>query len=776
MQMPVDIPLKGGASLKSLLTCIILFVLISIRLQCQETPQQPLPQYNLVFQDFSGTWDEAIPLGNGMLGALIWQKDGKLRFSLDRADLWDLQPAANLDRPEWNFSWVRQQWEQNTYEGVQELFDLPYDRDPAPSKIPGAAMEFNVASWGPVESVELSLRDALCSVTWKNGTTLKAFIQAESPAGWFRFEGLSDSLFPELIAPAYNLDGKAGEDNPVTGQDLRRLGYPRGKITAAKNEISYEQEGWGGFKYQVHVRWQREGNMLTGCWSISAEFPGWEKQKAAQIQTAAAMENGFHDQLREHCTWWQNYWSQSAILLPDQVLTKQWYLEMYKLGAATGNGAPPVSLQAVWTADNGKLPPWKGDFHNDLNTQLSYWPAYSSNHLEQEKGFIDWLQKCKPEFEKYTRQYYRVPGLNAPGVCTLTGQPMGGWIQYAFGPTVSAWLGHHFYLHWRYSMDRDFLEKEAYPWISSVAEYLANLSETGPDGKLKLPLSSSPEIFDNTRDAWFQEMTNFDLALVRWTFEKAGELARELGKQGEAVRWDSILSKWPGFNVEASSGLTFAKGAPYDKSHRHFSHLMAYHPLGLIDYSNGKADQQIIDSTIETLDKYGSDWWCGYSYSWLGNLKARAFDGEGATAALQTFANNFCLKNSFHANGDQSGTGKSKFTYRPFTLEGNFAFAAGIQEMLIQSHTGTVHIFPAIPATWKNASFDRLRAEGAFLVSAEMTDGVIAEVNVVAEKGGSFKMINPFNNKDFRCSAAYKNNNDTLTVDTYAGQQIRFHF
>ena len=92
---------------------------------------------------------------------------------------------------------------------------------------------------------------------------------------------------------------------------------------------------------------------------------------------------------------------------------------------------------------------------------------------------------------------------------------------------------------------------------------------------------------------------------------------------------------------------------------------------------------------MATLDKVGPDGWCGYSYSWLGNLKARAFDGEGAAQALKTFATCFCLPNSFHANGDQTKPGKSKFTYRPFTLEGNFAFAAGIQEMLLQSHTGT---------------------------------------------------------------------------------------
>ncbi len=103
---------------------------------------------------------------------------------------------------------------------------------------------------------------------------------------------------------------------------------------------------------------------------------------------------------------------------------------------------------------------------------------------------------------------------------------------------------------------------------------------------------------------------------------------------------------------------------------------MAIHPLGLLDYSQGEESQQIINATLKRMQEVGPDWWCGYSYSWFGNMKARAFDGEGAAQALKTFAECFCLPNTFHANGDQTNSGKSKFTYRPFTLEGNFAFAS----------------------------------------------------------------------------------------------------
>ena len=148
----------------------------------------------------------------------------------------------------------------------------------------------------------------------------------------------------------------------------------------------------------------------------------------------------------------------------------------------------------------------------------------------------------------------------------------------------------------------------------------------------------------------------------------------------------------------------FAPSLPYNVSHRHFSHMMAIHPLGLIKWEDGPEAQTIIKNSITLLERIGPDYWCGYSYAWLGNMQARAKNGEGAAKALSVFAKAFCLPNSFHANGDQTKSGLSKFTYRPFTLEGNFAFAAGIQEMLLQSYAGFIEIMPAVPAGWKDIS------------------------------------------------------------------------
>ena len=720
--------------------------------------------HNLEFNSLPKVWDEGMPLGNGFIGALVWQKDSNLRFSLDRSDLWDLRPMKNLTGPEFNFRWVQEQVKNNTYMEVQDLFDTPYNDSLTPTKLPGAALEFPIESLGDVKNVTLDINKAICKVCWDKGASLEAFVSAEGQSGWFRFDNVPGEFVPVLLPPDYQGSYKISKSNVASEQRLERLGYKTGLVRNSPGKIVYRQKGWGGFEYEVAVSWKYSRNILTGVWSVSSTISEKGGEPADRMVSDLIKNSKFNKELTKHTLWWKEYWAKSGIALPDKILEKQWYLEQYKFGSVARKGAAPVSLQAVWTADNGKLPPWKGDFHHDLNTQLSYWPAYSSNHLDLEKGFLDWLWKHRETFKRYTQTYFDSPGLNVPGVTTLTGEPMGGWIQYSFGPTVSGWLAQHFYLHWKYSMDKVFLENRTYPWIKDVAVFFDHISDKGIDGMRKLPISSSPEIHENSINAWFDETTNFDLAFIRWTYEKAAELARELGRNEEAAQWESSLQEWPVFALDSAGGLAIAPGHPYNESHRHFSHLVAWHPLGIVDWNNDKEQQKIIRSTLDKLEEKGSSKWVGFSFSWLGNLYARAKNGDKAAETLRIFSENFCLSNSFNANGEQHNRGYSDYKYRPFTLEANFTFAAGIQEMLIQSHTGIIEIFPAIPTSWKDVSFSTLRTQGAFLVSAVMQTGEVKQVVVTSENGGEMVLENPFGNAKFSCTKEYKLIDKTIYI------------
>jgi len=294
-----------------------------------------------------------------------------------------------------------------------------------------------------------------------------------------------------------------------------------------------------------------------------------------------------------------------------------------------------------------------------------------------------------------------------------------------------------------------------------------------------LPLSSSPEINDDRLEAWFPSITNYDLALIRWTLEKTAEVAKELHKDREAEHWRNVLSEMPELAIDSkSSKLLVAEDYPLPFSHRHFSHLMAIHPLGSIRWENGPRDRAIIKASLADLDDKGTKAWCGYSFSWLASLAARARDGEKAEKALEVFSTAFCLRNGFHCNGDQSGKGYSDFRYRPFTLEGNFAAAAGLQEMLLQSYSGTVRVFPAIPADWRDVSFKTLRAEGAFLISAERKAGLTQSVEILAEKGGTLRLENPFHAATYAVSGVEARNikadQGNLVVETSRNQRIVF--
>lgn len=725
--------------------------------------RQKLSDYNLHFNSLAKRWDEAIPLGNGWLGALIWQKEDKLRMSLDRVDLWDDRPMPEINQL--TFKWVTEKVKLNQYDSVQKIGDEPYEKYPAPTKIPGAALEFDMSSLGKVVSNTLDIEKAICTIRWDSGAELETYICAGSNNGVFVFRNIKSMVNINIVPPPYHSEQEGIQGNSIEGQGLQRLGYQKGKIIKEKNTLWYHQPCYDGMSYTVTVRWNYFNNELRGVWQIIKNNSGQKRIKSEPIDTSKA----------DHIRWWRNYWSRSSVSIPDSILERQYYLDMYKFGCVARSNTPPISLQAIWTADNGNLPPWKGDFHHDLNTELSYWPGYISNHLDLTVGFTNWLWNVKDENEKWTKSYFNTGGLNVPGVTTISGKPMGGWIQYSMSPTTVAWLSQNFYWQWKYSMNNKFLREKCLPYFSESEKYFSGIMQTdNVSGKYKLPLSSSPEYHDNSINAWFHQFTNYDLSLIRYFYKSYSEI---LQKENPA-KANKILSEkknFPDLNVN-ETGLTVAPEQNLDESHRHMSPYMAIFPLGILNIDDEK-DKDIIHKSINWIEEKGTRNWCGYSFSWMGCIYAEAKEGNKAATMLRDFATNFCSINSFHLNGDQKGGQYSSFTYRPFTLEGNFAFARGIQEMLVQSDHGYIEVFPAVPDSWQNISFKTLRTEGAFLVSAKKENGTIKEIIINSEAGGELLLKLPFENWTVSSvkQSQVKVKDGIASVETQKGSTIVFN-
>ncbi|MFH1919391.1 MAG: glycoside hydrolase family 95-like protein, partial [Planctomycetota bacterium] len=405
-------------------------------------------------------------------------------------------------------------------------------------------------------------------------------------------------------------------------------------------------------------------------------------------------------------------------------------------------------LQGVWTADQGTLPPWHGDYHHDLNTQLTYWAYLTSGRFDQGAAFVDFMWDLLPLHRKFAQKFYGTTGAAVPGVMTLDGKPMGGWSQYSLSPTDGAWVAQAFYLHWRYTMDDEFLAQRAYPYCRAIAECLRDLLEPDADGKLKLPLSTSPEIHNNSLASWLTPNSTNDLSLLRWLFGALVEMAQALGDQPAAAEWQDVLDGLDELAVEGEAGpLRLAPDESLAESHRHHSHLMPIHPLGLLDVEGTDRDRRIIDASLAEIDRLGTPAWCGYSFSWMSCISARAAKPDRAVKNLEIFIEAFISRNGFHVNGDYKRLGYSNFSYRPFTLEGNFAAGQAVHEMLLGSWGGTVRIFPAVPDKWPDVSFQNLRAEGGYIISARREGGSTTEVRIQATHDGLLKLRDPLPGK-----------------------------
>jgi len=658
-------------------------------------------------------WDEAIPIGNGLCGGLLWGEGNVIRLSLDRGDLWDERIPPEMGDPGWNYANLRKLVVAKNQAEISRLFDACYDH-PYPTKLPAGRIEITLPKSYVAKRFDLDMKQAEASVDF-GGSKLTAFF---SGTGIGCLKLPTPDFTMRLLPPA----------------SVAKLGYPVAEVVRRGEVDSFTQQAALGLSYTVAaarkgavvmvlISARRESNATE--WIAGTGLVGNVADRASHL--------GYDLQSAAHKKWWSKFWVTSDVKIPDQRLQQHYNLAKYFYGSASRIGAPPMPLQGVWTADEGNLPPWKGDYHNDLNTQTTYIAYQTAGLFDCGLAFLDYNWKLLSQYRKFAKSFFNVGGAVVPGVMTLAGNPTGGWGMYSLSPTNGAWIAQLFYRHWRYTMDRKFLKERAYPWCKEVGIALAELLDD--DGKL--PLSSSPEIFDNSLRAWLKPNSNYDLALMKDLYGNLASMAGDLGAKADHEKWKGVLASLQPLHA-GGTGLIFAGGVPVTESHRHFSHLMAIHPLNVLDSKSSLAVK-----SVNHMLSLGTDWWTGYSFSWMACMLARTGDGERALEYLRKYMA-FTLRNGFHANGDQTNSGLSKLTYRPFTLEGNFLAMEAVHEMLLQSHGGVLRVFPAVSKDWADVSFENLRAEGGFKVSATRNGGSTTIVRIEALSDGKIRLANPF--------------------------------
>lgn len=771
--------------LKYILLLILAMNQVGALAQRRISPELPKSSDNLILQAPIKTWDEAIPLGNGLMGGLLWGENNTIRLSLDRGDLWDERTNGE---PEWWKKYTYQKGvdliKQNKPEVANNWWNQPYD-GVTPTKLPAGRIEIQLPISEVVKNFELNLSTAEGIARLNSNGIIKVVYSATDPVILLSVKGSVPSSINLLSTMDVFRKNRNGNSGPSSGGTMEKLGYPEAVKGRLNNAQWYIQEAAGGLKYCVYVQSKEiKGETLLAI-SITSTSDAKDFFSLAVKRCERALDKGYAAILETHSQWWNKFWMQSSVSVPDAAVQKQYNLVQYFYGAASRSDAPPMPLQGVWTADNGALPPWKGDYHNDLNTQMTYIAYQESGRFDEGLSYINYLWDRRKVFQEFAKDFYGTDGLACPGVMSYSGQPLGGWGQYSLSPTMSAWSAHLFYMHWLYTADENFLKEKAYPWSSAVGECMLGLLKPDDKGTLKLPLSSSPEIFDDSAKAWLEPNSNYDLMCLKMLFLSLSEMATSCNKTSEAKKWSDAAIALGDFHTKSDGTLLIDAVNELPSSHRHLSNIMGLYPFNLITKEGGEKEEQIIKASLKDWEAKGTSQWVGYTFSWMSCMQARVGDAEQAVKNLDIFVKAFVLRNGFHVNGDQTKSGYSNFTYRPFTLEGNFLASQAVQEMLLQSwsatagkvNTGIIRLFPATPKKWGDASFANLRAEGGYKVSATRKNGKITWFNITANKTGTVRIKDDFQGVKPKWNAEnVQKNGDVYEMKLNKGQTLEARF
>lgn len=685
-------------------------------------------EYKLKFPQAIDAWDEAIPLGNGNLGCLIWGKANELRFSLDKSGIWD---CSNPPEEQDGFTYANliDLVSKRKQRKINKIFDDCY-ANTTPTKLPTGRLVLDLGTNHEVTS-ELDILTAESKVA-VDSIVVKSFVHATEDYGLIEIN--SDKITLHLEAPKYGIKGKKTRKKFSKGisQSLSNLRYDvveYHSIKVGDVEYNYFIQPTNDGAYGIFTASKAmSGNTLIAYTVVSAD-DGKELFNIAKVILDKAIGVGYIEAIKSHSKWWSDYHSRSEISIEDKTLEHRWYLNNYLLGSCSRKGKLPMPLQGVWTADNGDLPPWKGDYHHDLNTQMSYTSYLKANHLEEGESFIDYLLEMSDAGERFAKKYYGVDGLCLPSVMDVQGHALGGWAQYALSPTNQLWLCLIMARHYHHTRNIDYFNK-IYPYLNNVGDMILGLLNE-VDGYYRLPLSSSPEINDNRLSSWLKPNSNYDLALIRAFMAELATLSEIAGDELKKTDWLKYLDKLEALAIDDRNVLKISQDKMLDISHRHLSHCMAIYPLRTMRYEGG--NKTIIDNTIADIEALGKKYWVGYTYGWLANLHIVQRNGDKAYKLIRDFFDYFCTANGFHVNGDFTDKTDCGMKYRYFTLEGNFLATDAINNMLLYSESDGTVLFPAIPEKWRNISFKNLRGYGGILVSAELTDGKVSYLKIVAE-------------------------------------------
>jgi len=373
----------------------------------------------------------------------------------------------------------------------------------------------------------------------------------------------------------------------------------------------------------------------------------------------------------------------------------------YLMISCSRPGSLPANLQGVWNDSN--LPAWAGDYHSNINLEMNYWPAETSNLAECHVPFLDYITSIREVSSLNTQRHF---GKEVRGWTIQTMNNSCGISFWKWNTPGSAWYAQHLWEHFAFGQDKEYLRETAYPVLKEVCLFWEDQLKLREDGKLVAPNGWSPE-HGPTEDG-----VTYDQEIIYDLFTNTIEAAEVLGEDDFKARIEDLRAKllkpkigrWGQLQEWAED-----KDNPKD-DHRHVSHLFALYPGRQISKA---ITPELAEACRVSLDARGDES-TGWSRAWKINFWARLWDGDRSYKLLRS------LLNVVHGTK---------------MIDGNFGATAGYCEMLLQSHTGQIHLLPTLPSAWPDGQVTGIAARGGFEVDFTWADGKLTQATVRSKSG-----------------------------------------
>ena len=642
-----------------------------------------LSRHDLVWPRLPEKWGESAFIGNGNLGATIFSQEGVLGWTINRTDVTHDQSRYPIGR--------------------------------VTLKTKGAQRK---------GTARLTLWDAEASgdVSTDSGTVHWRSYAVESPSvivieltGQGAESGVDLGWTPAEARPPR----KVARKDPFAPEDL----HPAPTIETTTRGITSVQPFIGG---DAHAEWIRRGPSSNGR-KVFYVAIGNGKDGAAALRDATqdvdrASSMGEARLTAANRAWWHAYYPSSFVSFPDPRLEGYYWIQIYKLGSAMRATGPILDLNGPWY----NATPWPAIWWN-LNIQLTYSPLFRANRIPLSESLIRNVDAGTPALIANVPERLRS---SAAAIGRSSGPDLVRKVDLATATSDAAhemgdlpWTMFYYWEYYRYTMDDRLLRTRVYPLLGrAIGNYLGYV-EKGADGKYHLPKTHSPEL-TTVPDA------NFDLALLRWGLQSLIWSAEHLKIDDPRLpQWRDVLANLTP-PPQDSTGLLVGRDRPWKESHRHYSHLLSIYPLGLLtpDSANGRT---LIERSLATWEGVPA-LFRGYSYTGGASMHAMLGEGDAALERMNKYldAPRYMEPNTFYAEAGP-------------VIETPLSAATTMQELFLQDWGGAMRVFNAIPTSWKEASFDKLRADGAFLVSGVRASGHTAWVRIESLAGQPARLVVP---------------------------------